>query len=149
MITLLDIYPNGRPRPAALAFLFRLLAERPAEANISHREMPSRARHERFVRSHPYRDWFIVEDPGIEDRRQRWVGSVYLTHLNEIGVAILQKHQGKGYGAAAVGNLMVECKPSKIVNGGRFLANVAPGNDPSRRLFERLGGRIIQVTYEL
>ncbi len=34
-------------------------------------------------------------------------------------------------------------------NQGRYLANVAPGNEASHKLFAKLGGRVIQYTFEL
>ena len=32
---------------------------------------------------------------------------------------------------------------------GKFLANVNPANEASRKLWESLGGKLIQVTYDI
>ena len=80
------------------------------------------------------------------------MGYVSATHINEIGVVILKAHRRKGYAMAAVKGLMEMHKPHKArpsVINGHWLANVNPVNAPSRALFEELGGRLIQVTYEL
>ena len=45
MIRLVDIYRGGKIDQADVDFLYALLAERPPEANISHREMPTPEQH--------------------------------------------------------------------------------------------------------
>src|SRR3989304_6456309 len=76
MITLLDVYQNGKgnPIPGAVEVLYELLRERPPEANISHHQVPTFSQHELYVRSKPYRSWFLV----LNDYQQR-VGAVSLT----------------------------------------------------------------------
>ena len=120
-----------------LLALYQLLAERPAVACISHRKMPTLDEHIAFVQSEPYLAWYMIEDG------QRYAGAVYLTHAREIGIGILEKYQRQGLGLAAVRELM------RRHPGDRFLANIAPSNERSRRLFEKLGATLIQTTYEL
>jgi RimJ/RimL family protein N-acetyltransferase len=120
-----------------VSFLYELLKERPADANISHRSMPTYPQHVAFVRSNPYNAWYLVQANGVN------VGSVYITKLDEIGVFILAAQQRKGYAEAAV-KLMMEMVPRP-----RYLANVAPVNLRSHALFTKLGGKQIQITYEL
>lgn len=121
-------------RSDAAHILWDLLAERPATANISHREMPTWTAHEAFVKAHGYRTWRLIETPhGI-------VGAIYLTMQNEIGIGIFSWAQGQGYGPAAIMLLMTEYGPR------RFLANVAPGNEKSRQMFEKLGFTHVQET---
>lgn len=122
--------------PGAVAVLWRLLEERPAVANISHRGMPTREQHEAFIASRPYKAWYLIEDAG------RKVGAVYLTKNDEIGVFVLQGHQRRGYAKAAVTELM------RRHPRGRYLANIAPANDRSAFLFGGLGFEHIQDTYE-
>ncbi|MEK9736784.1 MAG: hypothetical protein VW239_05635, partial [Candidatus Nanopelagicales bacterium] len=50
--------------------------------------------------------------------------------------------QRKGHARAAVFELM-------RMHPGKFLANVNPANAASCNLWESLGGKLIQVTYEL
>ena len=119
-----------------LLALYRLLGERTPEESISHRHMPSLTEHIEFVRSQPYEAWYLIM-VGIGA-----VGSIYLSKQREIGVFIFRVHQRKGYGRAAVLELM-------RLHPGRFLANVNPANDASHGLWQGLGGRLIQVTYQL
>lgn len=147
MIFLINVYDErGDVTDGAIDHLWNLLAERTAQESISHKEMPARASHEAFVRSRPYRDWHIVATTGLD-----WVGAVYATQQNEIGIAILEKHRRRGYAEAAIKELMKMIRPLPAVpskRGGRFIANVAPTNHKSMQLFDKLG-RIIQVTFEL
>lgn len=116
-------------------FLYDLLAERTPEQSISHKMMPTWEEHERFTCSAPYLAWYVIEDVGYLR------GAIYLSKQREIGVGILRKHQRKGYARAAVLELM-------RLHPGRFLANVNPKNEASRKLWESLGFNLLQVTYQ-
>lgn len=120
----------------ALQILYDLLAEREPHHSISHKEMPSFEQHKRFVGSVPYLDWQLIEADG------QYVGAVYLSKQREIGIGILKAHQGNGYGIAGV-QAMMERWP------GKFYANINPYNTPSIALFQKLGAKYIQKTYEL
>lgn len=121
----------------ASAVLWSLLKERPPEANISHRKMPTRNEHDRFVNSRPYKAWYLLRNG------EEFVGSVYLTDRDEIGIFIFKAHQGNGYGRQAVEMLMARHKRD------RYLANVNPANAKSISLFRKLGFVPLQMTYEL
>lgn len=129
---LIDVYDA----PEAEDILWQLLSERPPEANISHKKMPTAAEHRAYIASRPYLDWRLI-DAG------EYVGAVYLGRWRELGVAVLRRHQGNGYARNAL-VMMMERHGS-----GRFLANIAPRNDRSRDLFAGMGFRQIQHTYEL
>lgn len=115
--------------------LYDLLAERTPEQSISHKTMPTQQEHRAFVGGSPYLRWYLIE---VEQP----IGAIYLTRQREIGLSIFRAHQRKGYGRAAVLELM-------RMHPGKFLANVNPANEASRKLWESLGGRLLQVTYEL
>ena len=117
--------------------LYRLLEERPAVASISHRSMPDWDEHVAFITSMPYHVWCLIMN-GAEA-----VGAIYLTQNDEIGVSIFEKHAGNGYAKAAIRRLM-ETYPRR-----RYFANINPDNAKSIRMFETLGFRHIQNTYEL
>ena len=51
--------------------LYQLLEKR--THSISHEEMPSFEEHSKFVKKHPYRQWWLVEKDGEN------IGSVYLS----------------------------------------------------------------------
>lgn len=131
MTKLVDVYAH----PGSLEILYELLKERPAEANISHRALPTFEQHRQFVTRRPYEGWYLIEAEAI-------VGSVYLTKAREVGIFIFQAHQRKGHAEAAI-SMLREKHP------GPLLANVAPGNEKSHAFFLKLGGRVIQHTYEL
>lgn len=145
-IELVDVYDNGLVRPFAAEFLYGMLKARPAMANISHQQVPSFEAHLEYVCSRPYRCWYLVgKDNG-------WIGTVSATYANEIGIAIEPLHQRKGYGKLAVILFTAKHQPLGEIPGkrnGRWIANVAPDNEPSIAMFEKLGAKMIQVTFEL
>lgn len=144
--------------PEDILFLYELLRERPQEANISHRALPAFNDHVAFVRSRPYQHWYIVEAeakhyasgqaPKEESVR---VGAVLATRQNEIGIAIKREHQRCGFAAQAITQFMLDHRPLPAVPSqrvGEWLANIAPGNAPSHALFDRLGFKQVQTTYQ-
>lgn len=122
-MTLVDVYPVNL---AVAHMLYRLMEERPAYANISHKRLPTWDEHMEFILSYPYAHWYAINVDGS------WVGGIYLTHQREIGIFIRRQHQGKGYAKQAI-RMLMEMHP------GKFLANIAPGNDRSKALFRALG----------
>lgn len=122
--------------PEGVDILYSLLAERTPEQSISHRKMPTIEDHRRFVRSRPYTAWYLI------DVSRDYVGSIYLTKANEIGIFIFNAHKGRGFGEQAV-RMIKEAHP------GEHLWNVNPANKPSIALVEKLGGKLIQLTYRL
>jgi RimJ/RimL family protein N-acetyltransferase len=128
-MTLTSVYSS----PVAKCFLYALLAERDAKANISHKVMPTWAAHSAFVDSLPYEAWYLIEDNGLV------VGAVYLSRAREIGLFIFKSYQGRRYGHDAL-VLLLEHHP------GPLLANVAIGNAQSMAFFVREGFEFLQVT---
>lgn len=143
----------------ATMFLYDLLKERLAEphTNISHRSPPSLTQHQEFVRSRPYRAWFlivaqvapelvreVVFGPPTTERTMddAWVGAIYLTHQREVGIHLMHKHRGRQHGSNAL-------KALRDLYPGPLLANINPLNQPSIDFFARFGARHIQNTYEL
>lgn len=129
-IELIEVCPNSVQH---CSLLYSLLSERTPEQSISHKEMPSFDRHMAFVESEPYKAWYLITVEGVA------VGATYLTRQNEISIAILKAHRGKGYAKEAIQELMK-------LHDGPFLANINPSNWPSRCLFRGLGFNYIQVT---
>lgn len=126
--------------PGHVEILYELLKERTPLMNINHRGLPSFAHHRAFVRKKPYAGWFFVKDG------DKIVGMTLLdnrTGVNEIGVFIFKKFQGKGYGAKAVRLLLAKFKRSK-----RFACFISPKNKRSIDFFKGLGFKHIQNTYE-
>jgi RimJ/RimL family protein N-acetyltransferase len=133
-VKLVSVYRLPKRAPQVL---YQLLQERTPDVNISHRQMPSWKEHLNFISRRPYAAWYVIMSG------DKHVGAAYLTRFDEIGISILQEHRKSGYGHQAVRLLMRE-HPRK-----KYLANINPRNSKSIRLFERLGFRLIQHTYEL
>lgn len=162
MIKLLDLYQAGQIRPGALEFLYELMQERDPEINISHRELPSFEQHRGFVTRRPYRFWYLLaadpqppRDDGFGGQiafEPVWVGYISATEANEIGVVLRKLYRGRGYGPAAIQQFMQWHRPNPPAESSRngyWLANIAPGNEHSKHVFEKLGFRKIQETFAL
>jgi len=156
-----SVYKNW---PQPLAFLMELLHERPKIANISHKEMPTWKQHVKFVKSRPYKEWFTIVgncnykrfydgNPGSNGYRKLYgktydtilgkgehIGSIYLTKNNEIGIFIQKQYWRNGIAERAIKWMMKRHK--------NILANINPLNKSSIALFEKMGFRHIQNTYE-
>lgn len=130
-------------------FLYELLITRPPEANISHKAVPEFSDHAAFVASKPYAGWWLIvaneiKGEGAISRASFFnvpVGACYITKMGEIGIQISRAHQRKGYARTALNTLI------EMHKGQRLLANIAPGNEASQRLFAGFGFEHIQNTY--
>lgn len=118
-------------------FLYVLLEQRDPSESISHKRMPTIEEHVAFVSSRPYAAWYLLDVEHVG-----YVGAIYLTRQREIGVWVHKDQRGLGYAKQAIAILM-------LWHPGRFLANVAPGNLTSRRLFDGIGFKHIQNTFLL
>jgi RimJ/RimL family protein N-acetyltransferase len=128
--------------------LYEILSERAGDSkvNISHDpKSVTYESHKAFVENHPYQAWYILENEHGEP-----VGSLYLTKPprpsvsgSEFGIFIRKKFRGQGYGKRAIQTAMTHHGP------GRYLANINPSNGRSIGMFEALGFRHCQNTYEL
>ena len=113
---------------------YKLLAERESWQNISHQAMPSWEDHCDFVRSRPYAFWYWFSDAAAP------AGCVYLTTRMELGIGVLKVARNQGLAKEAIREIMDR-------HPGKFLANIAPDNLPSKALFESMGFALIQETY--
>jgi len=126
--------------------LYALLQERPRSSWISHQRMPSFEQHCDFVRSSPFRYWYLIEEGG------EIVGEIQATQNNELGVSVFQSQQRKYIATRAIRLFCETHTPLPAIPAVRvaaWLAHVAPGAEGSHGLFEALGGRPVQVTYRL
>ena len=132
--------------PDHVEFLYTLLAERPRANWISHEGMPSKEDHQAFVDANPFRYWYLIET------QSGYVGALEVTDRNEIGIAILNAHQGRGLGREALAQFLATHQPLppiKAVRNGHWLANVAADNHGSKLFFKAMGFKKIQETYAL
>ena len=118
-------------------FLYDLLKERNSKINISHKRMPTWEEHVKFVKSKPYSKWYIIYN------KDEKIGSIYLSKQSEIGIHLLKKYEKESIHLESIKKLML--LNSKI----KFRANVSPKNKNYIMLFEKLGFKMVQHTYEL
>jgi len=115
------------------------------DSNISHRSMPSYREHVDFVRSRPYRIWYVIRADGAP------AGAIYASKLNEIGIAIFPDYRRAGVASWAIRRLIGRHTPLPAKPGlrsGRWLANINPSNEASIALFSNLGFSLKAQTYE-
>lgn len=125
MIALISVYDTRSPeREMYERILYNLLEERKLYQSISHKELPTYENHVKFVRSKPYKQWFILQDNKL------FVGSVYLTKDNEIGIFIFEDYLGVGYGHIAIEEILKLNKDTELIK-----ANIAPTNSNSLAFF--------------
>lgn len=141
-----DVYKTiGAP---AVLYDFLLERSKLVDVNISHVKMPSYEEHLEFFNSKPYRRWYFIfiATPSLSVfniKNSQAIGSIYLTHNNEIGIFVSEKWREKGYAKKAIEKLMY------FYPEPRYLANINPNNTKSIELFSSLGFVHIQNTYEL
>jgi len=116
-------------------FLYDLLLDRDPRINISHKSMPTYEEHCKYWLSRPY-----VWDRLIWCGPER-SGYCYVTQHSEIGIFLASNYQGKKIGPAVIRTILDKFKSF------RLLANISPFNGRSRRFFESLGFKLIQMTY--
>jgi len=118
-------------------FLYKLLKTRDPRANISHKKLPTRDEHIRFVMRNPYKKWYIIKS------NEQKVGSIYLSFQDEIGITVKKEFQKRGIDKKAV-KLLMKKNPRS-----RYFANVAPHNIKHQKFFKKLGFTDFQYTYEI
>jgi RimJ/RimL family protein N-acetyltransferase len=123
------------------AVLYELMRERSTEhdrfVNISHRKMPTWRSHLAYMRRKTNRVWYVIKI-GNE-----YAGSLRIGKDDEIGIVLFRKFRGQGIGPKAIRMLMKRHKRA------RFIANINPKNGRSIAVFQKLGFKLLQQTYEL
>jgi len=117
-------------------FLYDLLLQRNPDVNISHKKMPTYEEHLKFVKSQPYARWYIIE---VNNEK---VGSIYLTHENEIGIHLFKIYEDEQRYQNIIKKLISEN------SGKRFFINISPRNEFYINFSKKLGFNLKQYTYE-
>lgn len=132
IIALIDLYAqNNFIKEHYERELYKLLIERTPDQSISHKVVPTYGNHLKFVRSKPYRDWFIIIkhiSSGID-----LLGTIYFTYNNEVGIFIPNRFQQKGIGSEALKEI-INKYPTEIL-----YANINPKNIRSIKFFQKHG----------
>ena len=111
---------------------------------ISHRSLPSFERHQDFVKSHPYRHWFLLHN------EINYLGSFYLKNDNSIGLN-LTDYTKESLGACVdfINNNFTpkESKPSMVPN--YFYLNISYSNGQALSALQELGFNPFQISLRL
>ncbi len=134
-----------KPSEAQILTLYELLLAR--QHNISHKTRPNFDDHCTFVRSKPYRKWYLINR---DNRANCALGSVYVMKTNVIGLSLpdscaeLMAPVLKGICA-----LHRPLAPIKSVRQAEFVVNVAPSNAALAAALRDLGATLIQHSYRI
>lgn len=130
------------PSEAQIESLFELLVQRLHKISC---EDVSYIEHKRFVKSHPYRDWFLI---GVSDR---YVGSFYVSKENTIGINVSDE-----YTSLVVSQIINFVKenfkplpPIPSIRSEKFAVNVPPSNLQLANALEAVDAKIAQISYFL
>lgn len=129
-----------------MEFAYELMKQVQEHERVSHRSMPTFEQHARFIRTLPWRLWYVIS------ANDQWVGHIMCTYRNEIGIRLDVGSQGQGIGPEAVKWLTGKHAPLPPMPGvriGSWVANISSGNPRSISMFTKLGFAEIQRTYEL
>ena len=117
-------------------FLYKLLKERNPKENISHKEMPSYKEHIKFLKSKPYKKWYIIE------KNRKKIGSIYFSKQNEIGVHFLSKMSNESILQTAIQEVI------KKNPGEKYFINLSPRNNDQISFLKKSGFSLAQHTFE-
>ena len=130
------------PSEAQIESLFELLVQRVHKISC---EDVSYSEHKQFVKSHPYRDWFLIR---VSDS---YVGSFYVSKENTIGINV-----SDGYISLVVSQIINFVKenfkplpPIPSIRSDKFAVNVPPSNLQLTNALEDVDAKIAQISYVL
>jgi len=134
----ISVYGTEEPEQGMYErLLYKLLEEREPHQNISHKKMPTYVEHVSFVRSKPYKDWCIVQ----EENTNQFIGAIYITTQDEIGIFLFHQFQYKGYGKRILDDIY-----QIFPDVPEFRANIAPLNSASLAFFVNNGFKHARTT---
>ena len=129
------------PSENEVNILYDLLCKR--NNFISHRSMPLFEDHETFVKSEPYRIWYLV----YSDKEA--IGSFYISNQNSIGINI-ENHQKIELIDKIIKYIEETYLPMPLIKSIRtdkFHINVPPTNRFLINSLDQLSKKLIQITY--
>lgn len=130
------------PSEAQIESLFALLGQRLHKISC---EDVSYSEHKQFVKSHPYRDWYLIR---LGDS---YVGSFYVSRENTIGINVSDR-----YILLVVSQIINFVKenfkplpPIPSIRSDKFAVNVPPTNVQLAKALEEIDAKIAQISYYL
>ena len=119
------ILEEVKPTTKQEHILYELLLNR--KFNISHKNTPSIEEHSDFVKNHPYRAWWLIND---HDDTSICIGSIYVSYDNSLGLNI-DLDRINFSASFFINKLKKKIKPLEPILSktfGDFFFNVAPQN---------------------
>ncbi len=121
--------------------LYDLLSKK--NYSISHKTMPNFEEHKNFVKSNPYRAWYLIYF------KEKAVGSFYLSNDNSIGINI-EGHQDiecMKEILTFIKNNHSPLKPIKSIRAAKFHIHISPKNNFLKNSLDKLSKKLVQITY--
>lgn len=121
--------------------LYELLKKR--VHNISHFVMPSFKVHQKFIKHHPYRKWFLIKFD------KEYVGSLYVKNDNSIGLN-LQKNENYLV-KSCLEFIKKNLKPNPSIPSmvpEYFFVNVSASNYELIKILKKLSLKQIQISFK-
>lgn len=129
------------PTETQTAILYDQLSKR--RYTISHEHLPSYTAHKKFVKTNPYRAWYIIIVNGKTE------GNIYVQHDNSIGLNNVEE-----INCDAIGKILVLLRekitplpPIASVRFKDFFLNVACENKNLQMKLHKLGYKARQLSY--
>ena len=129
---------------AQMLELYKLFKKREKVTKISANRELEYNEHVEFVENHPYRCWFLIK------RSEAYIGTVYLTDLNSMGLSIEHQHL---FCTEKIITLMAKrfdplpAIPS--VRRASFHINIGRENQDFEKILINIGAQIMQKSYVL
>ena len=125
-----------------IKLLYTLLKSR--KHNISHQYIPSLSKHSVFVKSHPYRAWYLLKC------NEKYIGTAYLLRNNSIGFSSIKEESW----VLRQTLKFIQCtfKPLKEIKSIRppyFYINIPISNAKLIRHMNKSPAKKIQISYAL
>lgn len=126
-----------------IKILFKQLSER--KFNISHNKMPNLYSHRKFVMSHPYREWFIVQ------HKDEYIGSFYIQEDNSISIKISSNYYAKAIRKIIdfIKNNFLPRPAIKSKVSKEFYINAPFLDEELKHNLEKIGYQPIQISYPI
>jgi methionyl-tRNA formyltransferase len=124
--------------------LYNLLIFKSDDVKISSKKTTSRADHERFVKNHPYRYWFLVK------RESDAIASLYVKFDNTLSIN-MTSFDGQSYKKILL-LIMEAIKPVPgipSITPANFIINLSDKNEECEKILDELNFNIIQKTFSI
>ena len=131
------------PTETQISILYELLAKR--DYGISHKNLPSMAQHQDFVVNHPYRSWYLIW------QNKSCIGNLYISPQNTVGLHLDPKESTE-FLEDILSYVRANYAPLpevKSIRSRGFVIHVAPENTALIQALDRLGKKIIQLSYAI